>query len=55
MTEQKVHLLLHYNIIECNEEESLFEVPFHQEETSAFLDTVGGVLTSEVALCPLLP
>jgi hypothetical protein len=30
----------------CNEEESLFELPFHQEETSAFLEIVGGVLTN---------
>jgi hypothetical protein len=47
MTEQKVHLPLHYlPTMECNEEELLFELPLHQEETSAFLKMVGGVLTN---------
>jgi hypothetical protein len=31
--------------MECNEEELLFELPFHQEATSALLKTVGGALT----------
>ncbi len=47
MTEQTVQLLQHrpQNIIEQNEDVLTFELPFHQEATSAFLDLVGEILT----------